>query len=42
MVIEAHNGEIWVESNNETGATFIFTLPQATAQQTGVAVPNLA
>ena len=42
MVIEAHNGEIWVESNNETGATFIFTLPQATAQQNGVAVSNLA
>ncbi|MHC5076224.1 MAG: PAS domain S-box protein, partial [Planctomycetota bacterium] len=28
-IIEAHNGNIWVESNPEIGATFKFTLPVA-------------
>src|SRR5215510_10090947 len=26
-IVEAHHGEIWVENNSETGATFCFTVP---------------
>jgi signal transduction histidine kinase len=28
-IIDAHNGHIWVESEEGRGATFFFTLPKA-------------
>ena len=27
-IIEAHGGEIWVDAENEKGATFKFTIPK--------------
>jgi PAS domain S-box-containing protein len=30
-IVEAHNGRLWVESANGTGATFCFTLPKHTS-----------
>jgi signal transduction histidine kinase len=27
QIINAHGGEIWVESNGKTGSTFFFTVP---------------
>ena len=33
QIVEAHNGKIWVESQNNVGTTFLFTLPAATKEQ---------
>jgi len=32
LIVEAHNGKIWTQSNANGGAIFSFTLPQANAQ----------
>lgn len=37
-VIERHNGQIWVESTEGEGATFLFTLPQDVEAQEAVVV----
>jgi len=36
-IIEAHGGKIWIESEPGTGATFRFTVPNATATESNAA-----
>ena len=32
-IIEAHGGRLWTEANQESGATFRFTLPIVTSER---------
>ncbi len=34
-IIEAHKGQVWVQSDIETGSTFFFSLPYQTSQKQG-------